>query len=64
VSQEADTRWLLVSNAAGLDLTSNPGRRLLMKDKHFRILSIIKGIGKLTKEIYLQSLSKYMDSDD
>jgi hypothetical protein len=64
VSQEADTRRLLVSNAAGLDLTSNPGRRQLMKDKHFRILSIIKRIDKLTEDIYLQSLAKYMDSDD
>ncbi len=44
VIQEANTRGLLVSNAASLGLTSNPGRRQLIKDKHFWILSIIKRI--------------------
>jgi hypothetical protein len=62
VSQEADTRWLLVSNAAGLKQPREVTQ--LMKDKHFRILPIIKRISKLTEDIYLQSLAKYMDSDD
>lgn len=63
VSQEAETRRLLVSNVAGLDITSNQGRRQLMKDKHFRVLSIIKHVDDLTAEVYLQTLAKYMDRD-
>ncbi len=40
-SQEAGTKWLMVSNAAGLDLTNYPG-----------ILYIIKCIDNLSDAIY------------
>ena len=62
-NQEAETRRLLISNASGLDLTANQGRRTMLKDKHFRVLSLIQKIDELTPLVYLETMAKFMDYD-
>ena len=52
------SRLLLISNATGLDLTANQGRRTMLKDKHF-----IQKIDELTPLVYLETMAKFMDYD-
>ena len=44
VSQEAEARRTLISNAGGTDITVNQGRQQIVKQLHFRLRSIIKRV--------------------
>ena len=62
VSQEAETRTILMNNAAGLDLTVNQGRNQRQKDSAFRLKSIVKRFADLSPEMYLQCLAKHLNN--
>jgi hypothetical protein len=61
VCQEAETRVVLMNNAAGLDLTVNQGRKQEQKDIAFRLKSIVKRFADLSPELYLQCLAKHLN---
>ena len=63
VSQEAETRVILMSNAAGLDLTVNQGRIQQQKDSTFRLKSIVMRCADLTPLMYMQCcLAKHLNN--
>jgi hypothetical protein len=60
VCQEAETRAILINNAAGLDLTVNQGRKQEQKDIAFRLKSIVNRFF-LFPGLYPQCLVKHLN---
>jgi hypothetical protein len=61
VSQEAETRRILMNNAAGLDLTVNSGRKQLLMDSNTRLQRIVQRISDLSPEVYLRTLANHLN---
>jgi hypothetical protein len=57
IAEEADTRRLLVSHATGQDLSTNTGRMQNVKEKHERILSLVKRFQDLSPGVYLRAMA-------
>ena len=53
VNQESETKWILVSNAAGRDMNTNTGRKSLVKNQFVRIGGIVQQYNTLPIEQYL-----------
>ena len=63
IAEEADTRRLLVSHAIGQDLSANTGRMQNVKEKHDRILCLVKRFQDLSPGVYLRAMSAIIDHD-
>ena len=63
VSQEAETRRVLVSNMAGLDITNNQGRKKKVHQNHSMICSTVRRINDVTPSVYLKALARIINGD-
>jgi len=64
IRQEAETRRVLVSNLAGLDLTVNQGRKKKVEQHHAMICSTVRRINDVSPTVYLKALARIINSDD
>jgi hypothetical protein len=62
VSQEAETRSILMHNAAGLDISVNAGRKQQLKDISIRLKNIVSRFHDLSPEMYLQTLASHLNT--
>ena len=63
ISQEAETRRVLISNLAGLDHTVNQGRKKKVQQHHAMICSTVRGINDVSPLVYLKTLSNIINGD-
>jgi hypothetical protein len=63
IKQEAETRHTLVSNAAGLGLTGNTGRKKQVEQHHAMICSTVRRMKDLSPAIYLKAVARILNGD-
>lgn len=63
ISQEAETRRVLLSNMAGQDLTNNQGRKLKLQQAHSMLCNTVQRIDDVTPLVYLKAVARIINTD-
>lgn len=64
VKQEAESRHVLVNNAAGLGLTGNTGRKKNLEQSHAMLCATVRRIDDMSPTLYLKAVACILNRDD